>query len=369
MDFSLNENQSYLKESVERFFADRYDFESRRKRLHALSGTDREMWGQFAEMGWLGLLVPEEQGGLGWSLVDASVVLGECGKAMVAEPLLEGAIVAVSMLSGSASPRAAELLAAIATGTALVVPALLERGKRYDYAAPATGASADGDGYRIAGKKILVTGGDVADQFIVTAAHNGGVSLFVVPADLAGVTRLSYRQLDGSWAADVAFDDVRVDADALVGSAAALEVGLNAGAIGVAAQQVGSMDRVLEITSEYLHTRKQFGQPLAAFQTLQHIMSDLFVNTEMARSAMHAGLTGSRLSLDACRMAVSSARARCDRAGLTVGNLGIYLHGGMGMTMEYPVGHHYRRMVMLTRAYGDTEYHLSRYEDVARAAA
>lgn len=368
MDFSLDENQQFLKDGAERFFADKYDFESRRKRLLGITGTDRDMWGQFADLGWLGILVPEEQGGLGWSVIDAAVILGECGKALIAEPFLECGVVAPTMLAGSASARAGTALEEIVAGTALVVPALLETGNRYRYATPVTTASADGDGYRISGKKILVAGGDGADQFIVTAMLDGEVTLFLVGSGQDGVSRSSYRQLDGSWAADVGFDNVQVDADARFGGAEALARGLDAGAIGVAAQQVGSLDRVLELTAEYLHTRKQFGQPLAAFQALQHIMSDLFVNTEMARSAMHGGLAATKRAGGERSGAVSAARARCDRAGQTVGNLGIYLHGGMGMTMEYPVGHHYRRLVQLMRAYGDTEYHLSRYEDMSFGA-
>ena len=364
MDFTLNENQQFLKDGAERFFAERYDFESRRKRLLGAAGTDRAMWRQFADIGWLGLMVPEEQGGLGWNLVDAAVILGECGKALVAEPFLEGAIVAVTMLASTDSTSATSVLEQVATGDLLVVPALLERANRYNYFAPTTTALVDGDGYKLAGAKILVAGGDVADRFIVSAALDGGVGLFLVSADHAGMARRSYQQLDGSWAADLTFN-VRVDADALVGRSDALRLALDAGAIGIAAQEVGSLDRTLEITAEYLHVRKQFAQPLAGFQALQHIMSDLFINTEMARSAMHSGLAASNRSERARMMAVSAARARCDRAALTVGNMGIYLHGGMGMTMEYPVGHHYRRLVQLTRAFGDTEYHLSRYEDVS----
>lgn len=367
MDFSLSENQAFLLDGAERFFQDRYDFESRRKRLLGRSGTDRSMWEQFAEMGWLGLLVPEEQDGLGWSITDASVILGECGKALVVEPLLEGGIVSVSMLAGSSSPAVAPLLGEIVAGSAIVVPALLERAGRYTYATPQTRAIRNGEGYRLTGTKILVPGGDVADRFVVSAELEGEVALFLVPADNAQVTRKSYRQLDGSWAADVAFDSVQLDRDALIGSVEALQRGLDAGAIGVAAQEIGGLDRVLELTADYLQTRKQFGQPLSAFQSLQHMMSDLFINTEMARSALHGGLAKSTATAPERQKAVSAARARCDRAALTVGNLGIYLHGGMGMTMEYPVGHHYRRFVQLSRLYGDTQYHLSRYEALAFA--
>ncbi|MBV1688890.1 acyl-CoA dehydrogenase [Novosphingobium sp. G106] len=274
---------------------------------------------------------------------------------------------AVSMLTGSQSPKAIAALEAIVDGSVLVVPALLEGGSRYAFEKPNTQATIDGDGYRLSGKKILVTGGDAADEFIVTASLDGRPALFLVSAGDDNLIRTTYRQLDGSWAADIALDGVRVEGDALVGGIEALTRGLDSGAIGVAALEVGVLDRVLEVTSDYIHIRKQFGQPLASFQALQHIMSDLFINTEMARSSVHSGLAGTLRSAEERQKAISAARVRCDRAALTVGNMGIYLHGGMGMTMEYPVGHHYRRLVQLTRAFGDTEYHISRYEGLAFA--
>ncbi|HEY6870747.1 MAG TPA: acyl-CoA dehydrogenase [Novosphingobium sp.] len=369
MDFALDETQQALVDGADRFLRDHYGFDQRRLRLAGQTGTDRAMWARFAELGWPAVLVPEAQGGLGWSATAAALILGECGKALVAEPVLEGAMVAAALLGGSPSPAAAAALAGIADGSALVVPALLESGGRYAYDRPATRAERTGAGWRLSGRKILVTGGDAADALLVTARYDGGLGVFLVPTNRPGLARIPLRQLDGSWAADIALDAVSVGADALLDTRGTFDQALDLGAIGVAAQQVGSLDRVLALTADYLGTRRQFGQPLAGFQSLQHAMADLFVETEMARSALHGGLAAMAGAPEERRLAVSAARVRCDRAGLKVADLGIYLHGGMGMTMEYPVGHHYRRMVQLARSFGDSEYHLARYEALAFAEA
>jgi len=373
MNFELSENQALLKDGVERFMADRYAFESRQKRLAAMGGSDRGMWAEFAAMGWSALLVPEEQGGLGWGIEDVAIVLQEFGKGMVAEPYVDIAIVAVRLLTGAGTAPAASALADIASGETLVVPALLEAGGRYDYFTPRTILKRQGDNFVLSGSKILVGAGDVADHLIVSAMLDGALALLLVPTSTQGVSRNSYRLLDGSWATDVGIDQATVSEDWLLASSEAasaiLDRALDDAALGIGAQAIGGMDRILDITNEYLHTRKQFGQPLAAFQALQHRMADLFIETEMARSALYSAFSASGGS-DACRRtSVSAARVRIDNAGLKVGNMGIHLHGGMGMTMEYPVGHHYRRLVQLARSYGDTDYHLERYESLTTEAA
>jgi alkylation response protein AidB-like acyl-CoA dehydrogenase len=373
MNFELTENQTLLKDGVDRFVAERYDFESRRKRLATLDGTDRAMWAQFAQMGWLALLVPEAQGGFGWGIEEASIVLQAFGRALVVEPYLDAAIVAVLMLEESEADNVKSLLSDIATGEALVSIALIEAGSRYRYTVPSASARLTGNGYELTGSKILVAGGDAADWFIVSADLDGELGLFVVPGNAEGVSRGTYQLLDGSWSADVAYDAVALPSEALLASGASavyrLDRALDSAALGIGAQAVGSMDRILEITNDYLNTRKQFGQPLADFQVLQHRMADLFIDIEMARSALYGGFAALG-DVDAERQAaISAARVRIDAAGQRVGNMGIHLHGGMGMTMEYPVGHHYRRLVQLGRAYGDAGYHLERYESLMIEAA
>ena len=366
MNFDLSEDQQLLKNGVERFIADRCDFESRRKRLAAQSGTDREMWSQFAEMGWLAILVPEAAGGMGWSMIEAAVILEEFGRGLVTEPYLEGALVAPRLLAGTDAAVADELLGAIASGEELIVPALLEARGRYEFRAPRVEAKSNGGGFTLSGRKILVAGGDAADRYLVTALLDGKLAIFHLTAETAGLSRRSYRLLDGSWAADLDLDDVQLAPDALLasaeGAAELLERVCDEASVGVAALEVGSCEQAVALTAEYLETRKQFGQPLADFQVLQHRMADLFIEAAMAKSSLYGALSTLSGPSEARQAAVSRARARIDRAALEIGNTAIHLHGGMGMTVEYPVGHYYRRMVQLARTFGDREYHLDRYE-------
>lgn len=366
MNFDLNEDQLALRDSVRRLIVDRYDFERRRQRLLSGSGTDRQMWASFAEMGWLAILVPEARGGLGWSLLEAAIILQEFGRGLVAEPFLDVALLAVRILAATDAPAAGELLSEIGMGESLVAVALQEPGKRYAQDGLDAVAVAENGGFALSGRKILVTGGDGADHFIVSAMLDGALALLVVPADAQGVDRRAYRLLDGGWACDVTFANVPVGAGALIAAgdeaAEIIDRSLDEAAIGAGAEAIGCMDRIIEITVDYLRTRKQFGRPLAEFQVLQHRVADLFVETEMARSALYSALSAIDAPAEERQAAVSAARARIDQAGHRLGNQGIHLHGGMGMTMEYPVGHYYRRLVMLARAFGDTEYHLERYE-------
>jgi alkylation response protein AidB-like acyl-CoA dehydrogenase len=369
MNFDFSENQIFLRDSVERFIAEQYEFGARRKRRAELRRTDREMWSRFAELGWLGILVPEENDGLGWTLGEAAVMLQELGKGLVTEPFLEGAVLAVRLLAGCAGSACAALLSKIASGEALVSVALLENGSRHGWKQLVSAARQADGRFFLDGHKILVAGGDAADTLIVPAKVGAAIGLFLVPANSLGIRRKSYALLDGQWASDFVFDRVELPESALIAQGEQaiqlLEKATDEAALCAGAAAIGCMDRMLEVTNAYLHARQQFGQALANFQVLQHRLADLFIETEMARSALYSGLAKIDGADGARRIAVSSARVRIDQAALKVGNQGIHLHGGMGMTMEYPIGHFYRRLMVLTRAFGDTEYHLERYESAA----
>lgn len=372
MNFDYSEDQDLLRDNVRRFISDRYDFEARRKRLAIAQGTDREMWGRFAEMGWLAILVPEHAGGLGWTMTDAAILAQEFGRGLVAEPYLESSVLAARLLTLADVPGGNALLSGIASGEKIVAPALLEAQSRYDLADVNTRMETREQELVVSGRKALVAGGDTADYFLISAADGDSVAVLMVPADAAGLTRRNYRGLDGGWLCDVTFDAVRLTSDAvLVGGNRALEILRQANdeaAIAAGAEALGCMDRILEMTADYLRTRQQFGHPLADFQVLQHRMADLFVETEMARSALHSGLSQLGADEETRAAAVSAARVRIDQAAHKVGNQGIHLHGGMGMTVEYPVGHYYRRLLILARTFGDTDFHFDRYLQLKVAA-
>jgi alkylation response protein AidB-like acyl-CoA dehydrogenase len=330
------------------------------------------MWSQFAEMGWLAVLVPEHSGGLGWTMVEAAILAQEFGRGLVVEPFLEANVLAVRLLTLADAPAGNALLAGIASGEMIVAPALLEAGSRYDLAAVATRLEMRDEQLMVSGRKVMVAGGDTADNFLVSVTDGLSTAVLLVPANAAGLTREIYRGLDGGWLCDVTLDAVRLPVDALlVHGDRALEILRQAqdeAAMAAAAEAVGCMDRILEMTADYLRTRQQFGHPLADFQVLQHRMADLFVETEMARSALHSGLSQLGSDEEPRAAAISAARVRIDQAAHKVGNQGIHLHGGMGMTVEYPVGHYYRRLLILARTFGDTDFHFDRYEQLRVSA-
>jgi alkylation response protein AidB-like acyl-CoA dehydrogenase len=369
MNFELTEEQIALREGIRRFVQQQYLSEEARKRASGAVRTDRARWQQFAELGWLGVLVPDSCGGLGLSLTDVSVVLEEFGRGLVTEPYLDCAVLAARLLGRVDSEITRDLLAKLVTGEALIATAMLEAGERYKLVPARTNLTRAAGDYRLNGRKILADAGDICDGFLTLAAYEGGSALIYVPANSAGVTRTGYRLLDGGFAADVTFSDVKVARQALLADGPTLDelltVSIDEAAFGAAALAIGCMDRILELTVEYLGSRQQFGRTLSSFQVLQHRIVDLYVEIEMARSALFGALSAFDRSPAARGSAVSASCVRVGQAALRVGTQGIHLHGGIGMTMAYPVGHYYRRLQRLTRSYGDIEHHLERYERLA----
>jgi alkylation response protein AidB-like acyl-CoA dehydrogenase len=369
MNFELNDEQIALKDTVSRFVADRYGFEERRRKRLTAPHTDAQVWSEFAELGLLAVTVPEEKGGLGFSLNEAIIICQEFGKGLVVEPYVQMALLAARLLCAADNKMADALLAQVITGERLVTVALQESNLRYRFDQFATKIEATGNSYRLDGAKILVSGGDAADYLILPATLGATPALVLVPTQAAGVERHAFRQLDGSWACNVRFTSVELPPGAMLvqgdAASALLQSAFDEGALYTAAETIGCIDRIIEITAEYTGSRKQFGQPLSGFQVIQHRLAELFTEAEMARAALHGGMSGAAGSPEQRALAVSAARVRIDQAAQKIGNQGIHLHGGMGMTMEYSVGHFYRRLLMLSKAFGDAEYHLERYEQLS----
>jgi alkylation response protein AidB-like acyl-CoA dehydrogenase len=235
----------------------------------------------------------------------------------------------------------------------------------------ATKARASAGGYRISGRKTFVLGGQVADVFLISATTGGGgVSLFAVPAGAKGLERVNYHAVDGRRVSDITLKDVEVGAGALIGDKGeaqdAIDFALDYGVIGLCAEAVGAMDAALWITRDYLKTRKQFGVSLNTFQALQHRMADMLVETELARSMLYRGIAA--LSLENARArarGVSAAKAQIGEAGFFVGSQAVQLHGGIGVTEEYIVGHYFKRLALVRGLYGSTDQHLTRFAESA----
>ena len=375
MDFSLTEEQAALKESVRRLCERDYGFEHRRGLLRSPEGFSRELWATFAELGWLGAGLSEDEFGYGGGPVETMIVQEAFGQALVVEPYLSCAVIAARAIAalGDAEQRA-DLLSAIVGGEALVALAHNEVGMRGDDGAVTTVAKPDGNGWRIRGRKGFVLGGPSADVLLVSAMTPSGVTLFRLAADTPGVEVVAYHAVDGRRVADIVLNDVEVGDDAVMGPVGGalpgIELAIDHGVIGLLAECVGGMDAALWLTRDYLKTRKQFGVTLNTFQALQHRMADMLVETELARSMLLRGVAAlSETDPAARRAGVSAAKVQVTEAAVKVTAEGIQLHGGIGVTEEYIVGHFYKRAVLARGLFGGTDSHVERFTRQSQRAA
>lgn len=367
MDFDLSEDQRLLKDSVDRLVADKYGFEQRRGFMAQKDGWSREMWAAYAEMGLLGLPFDEAHGGFGGGPTEVSIVMEAFGRSLVLEPyvptvLLGGALVA----SAADEPTRAEILPEVAAGKLLLAFAHMERHSRWDFADVHTTAKRDGGAWRLDGDKTLVLGGDVADRIVVSARVGGGghdqqgIGLFLVDPARSGVTRRGYRMQDGSGGAEFHLSGAHAISigDPLAGLPVIRRV-VDRAIAALCSEAVGVMAEMHAATVDYLKTRKQFGRPIGDFQALQHRSVDMYVALEQARSmALYATVMCADSDSAARRRAMSAAKVQIGHSGRKIGQEAVQLHGGIGMTMEYKVGHYFKRMTMLDLAFGDADDHL-----------
>ena len=373
MDFTLNDEQRLLKESAERFLAKEYSFKDRRRRLETEVGFSRETWKTFARLGWLGVGIPEEFGGIGGSTVETAVLMEAFGGALVAEPYLATCVLGAGVirLAGRAALQR-ELLPRVAAGELMLAFTFAEPGGRYDLAHVATRARRNGKGFTLDGHKSVVFHAATADRIIVSARTAGGVrdhngvTLFLVDADADGLTRRAYQTVDGLRAAEVTLDRVSVSSDAVVGEVGgaypAIAWTVDLGIAAVAAEAAGIMAALNRQTLDYLKARRQFGRPLSEFQVLRHRMVDMFAAAELSKSmAYMAAVRAGDGDAPARARAVSAAKVQVGKAGRFVGQQAVQLHGGMGMSDELPVGHYFKRLTMIDTLFGDVDYHLRRF--------
>jgi pimeloyl-CoA dehydrogenase small subunit len=371
MDFELSDEQRLLKDSVERLATQRYDFESRKKFMAEPDGWSRALWKQYVDLGLTALPFAEEHGGIGGGPVETMIVMEAFGRALALEPYFATIVLGGGFLRHGATDAAkGELVPKVAAGETLLAFAHTERQARYDLADVAATAKKDGAGYVLDGAKSLALHGDCADKVIVSARVSGdqrsknGIGLFLVDAKADGVTRRGYPTVDGLRAAEVTLTGVKVDADAAIGEPGnaypLIERVVDAGIAALAAEAVGAMSAMHEITVDYLKQRKQFGVPIGNFQVLQHRAGDMLIALEQARSmAMLATMMAEEENAAERRKAIAAAKVQIGRSGKIVGEGAIQLHGGIGMTMEYKVGHYFKRVTMIDKTFGDADYHLA----------
>jgi alkylation response protein AidB-like acyl-CoA dehydrogenase len=375
MDFEFNDDQAALREAVSRWVEKGYDFE-RRRAITKAGGFSRDAWGELAELGLLGLALPEASGGMGFGAVEAMVVMEELGRGMVLEPYAAVALVAAPLLAASQAPEAAKLAQGVADGSAIVVLAHQERGARYDLAKVETRAERDPSGaWRISGAKSIVPAGEHAGAFIVPARVSGntddpqGVALFLVERG-ASVTLRGYPTQDGACAAELTLaQSPGIELLPAGPGFDALDAAIDRGIAAVAAEAVGVMDKFVALTVEYMNTRKQFGVAIGTFQALRHRIADVKIQLELARSMSYFASLKLGEPPAARRRALSQAKVQLGHSMRFVGQQCIQLHGGIGMTDEYVGSHCFKRLTMIELAYGDTLHHIgevsARLQDTA----
>jgi alkylation response protein AidB-like acyl-CoA dehydrogenase len=373
MDFNFTEEQQLLADTVKRLVREDYTFEKRREILQSPEGWSRDVWNKLAELGLTALNVPEAHGGLNADPVDTMLVMNALGEGLVLEPFLSGAVLAPALIARLDDEKAAaELFEGLVSGQRIIVVAHQEAQSRGEVQSIATRAEKSADGYVLDGHKAVIAHGGAADELLVTARVSGqtgdrdGVSVFRIDPKTPGVTVNSYATMDGQRAADIKLKAVKVAADRRVGpegqAFAAIEAAHEVALSALCAEAVGIMKAINATTLEYTKSRKQFGVPIAKFQVLQHRMADMFLHSEQAISMSYLAAIRC-IDPDAAerKQALAAAKVVIGQAGRFIAQQAIQLHGGMGMTDELMVSHHFKRLTAIDLTCGDADFHVQKF--------
>ncbi len=369
----LNEEQSMLRDAAKSWTQEKSPVTAFRKMRDSgvEIGYDAAAWNEMAEMGWAGVIIPEEYGGSSFGYLSLGLILEELGRTLTASPLLASAMGAASALVlGGTDAQKSAWLPKIAEGTAVGALAI-DEGAHHAPEKTALAATKSGAGYVLNGTKTFVLEGLAANVLIVAARTSGkagekdGITLFVVPADTKGISRKRLALADNRGAANITFDKVEVGADAVMGEAGkgwdVLEKTLDRVRAGLSAEMLGAAVQSFETTLDYLKVRVQFGQVIGSFQALQHRAAKMFTDLELARSAVEAALAAIDADSPDVPELVSLAKAKMGDVFHLVSNEMVQMHGGIGMTDAHDSGFYLKRARACEAAFGSQSYHRDRY--------
>ncbi len=382
MNFDPTEEQQLLAASITRFVERDYPFDVRRAIVASPAGHSAAIWRTLAELGLLGLTLPEDHGGFGGGAQDAMSLMNAIGEALIVEPWLATVGTAAQLVArGGSEAQKGRILPAVADGSLTLAFAHAEAGARHDLAHVTTRARPDDEGYHVlTGAKCAIAHGHAADLLVVSARTNGddadrtAIALFLVERGTSGVHVAPRRMLDGTRAADIVLDGVRVSADARVGAAddalPLIEEVIDFATALLCAEAAGAIASANRDTLEYLKTRRQFGVPIGSFQALQHRMVDMTIDHEQVRSMASLACAAVDGMPDAAarRRVVSAAKVRIADACRRVSQESVQLHGGMGMTEELKISHTFRRLTAIAQQFGDADHHLERFAALSPVA-
>ena len=379
MNFDYTEEQQMVRDSIARFVQDDYDWDTRRAIVDGDEGMSRENWNTFAELGWLSIPFSEADGGFGGNIVDLSVVMEEMGKGLVVEPFFPTVVLFGGLVAraGDEAQRGA-VLENLISGQTLGAFAYVERQSRFEISDCTTTVTASDGGFTLNGEKVVVFNGEHADQLVVLARTSGeqfdrdGLSLFLVDANAAGVSKVAYPMMDAQRVANITFDNVQLAAHALLGAeGGAMDVVdqvVREALIALAAEAVGIMGTLNAKTLEYTKTREQFGTAIGSFQALQHRMVDTMMAYEQAKSLLFKALCEYKIDPESADTTIHALKVLIDRNSKLIYGEAIQMHGGMGITDELDIGHYAKRLMMINATFGDGTFHRSEFIEQAYAA-
>lgn len=369
MDFSLDDVQLMLADSIEKFINNDYSFDTRQQYADSETGYNEDTWRTFAELGWTAVPFSEQDGGFDGGPIEMMVVMERFGRGLIVEPYLANVVLAGGVLKRAASDtQKSEWLHPMVAGELQTTLAFVEPQARYEISDVATTASADGDNWTLNGNKGYVLNGRNADLFIIPARTSGaqgdedGITLFGIPANSDGLTINGYATVDGQQAAELELDGLTANANQIIGDIdsgySALDAAVADATLAVSAEAVGIMTIITEKTIEYTKSRVQFGVPISSFQALQHRMVEMYTACEQSRSLlMWAAMTLAEDGEDA-RHAIHSIKYQVGKAGRQVGEEAVQIHGGMGVSWEFDVAHYFKRLIAIGQLFGNADWHL-----------
>ena len=370
MNFDISSEQQILKDSVDRFVQDHYELDKRQLLVLTEQGFSNENWQTMAELGWLGVSIPEAHGGFGGNQIDTMILMEAFGKGLVLEPFFASTVLgAKAIADGGNEELKTQMLPGVVDGSRQLTFAYAEPQSRFDLEDIVTRAQEDGDGYIINGHKSMVLHAASAHQIVVSTRTSGGqadqagISLFLVDADADGVEITSFPTVDGQQAAEIELEGVKVSSSRLLGELGGGYNLLNAvatdGILALAAEAVGAMEILYKDTVAYTQEREQFDHSLSDFQVLQHRMVDMFMEYEQCKSLLYRATLEVVQNAGGAQRSVHALKHYIGKMGTFIGENAVQLHGGMGVTEELRIGHYFKRLLVIDAQFGNSDHHLA----------
>jgi alkylation response protein AidB-like acyl-CoA dehydrogenase len=372
MNFELSDEQRMIQESVERFVSESYPLDSRVALSASEPGFSTEYWQSMAELGWLGLPFDEADGGFGGNQIDVLVVMEQFGRGLVLEPYLASIVMGGGALKrGGSAALKNEMLPGVIDGTRQLAFAYAEHQAGFELDDVTTTARREGESLIVNGQKSMVQNAATADQVVVSVRTSGGqvdqngITLLLVDADAEGVSRDDFPTVDGLRASEIAFKDVVVGQERILGEVdqgfGILQEVANDAMLALGAEAVGAMEILYKDTVEYTQQREQFDHPLSEFQVVQHRMVDMFMEYEQCKSMLYRATMEAVQAPDSAQRTIHALMHLVGKHGIFIGENAVQLHGGMGMTEELRLGHYFKRLLVIDAMFGNSDYHLQKF--------